>query len=96
LYEEVHSEKIVILFIEKTWSLWWILAIILAVRWFHLLSAGAKMEGLDALASEEGRGSLHPFLAGSSQNASHFFISGGTCGCSANGPLPGNTASRMS
>lgn len=41
-----------ILFIEKTWFLWWMVAIIVVLRWFHL-SAGAKMEGTDAAASEE-------------------------------------------
>jgi hypothetical protein len=41
----------VILFVEKTWFLWWMLGIFLALRWFHLLSAAAKtMEGPDALA----------------------------------------------
>jgi membrane-anchored glycerophosphoryl diester phosphodiesterase (GDPDase) len=42
----------VILFIEKTWFLWWMLAIILALRWFHL-STRAKMEAPDAVTSEE-------------------------------------------
>jgi hypothetical protein len=41
-----------ILFIE-TWFLWWMLAIVVVLRWFHLLSAGTQMEGLDALAPEE-------------------------------------------
>jgi len=42
-----------ILFIEKTWFLWWMLAIVVAARWFHLLSAGARMEGPGARAAEE-------------------------------------------
>jgi hypothetical protein len=42
----------VILFIEKTWFLWWMLAIFVAVRWFHLLSS-SRTEGLDARALEE-------------------------------------------
>jgi hypothetical protein len=46
------EENAVILFIEKTWFLWWMLAIILALRWFHL-STRTKMEGPDALACEE-------------------------------------------
>jgi len=43
----------VILFIEKTWFLWWMLAIFVAVRWFHQLSAGGRIEDPDGLASEE-------------------------------------------
>jgi len=43
----------VILFIEKTWFLWWMLAIIIVLRWFHVASANPKVEGLDALAPEE-------------------------------------------
>ena len=42
-----------ILFIEKTWFLWWMLAIIIAVRGFHVLSVRAKSGGPDALGSEE-------------------------------------------
>lgn len=42
-----------ILFIEKTWFLWWMLAIIIVLRWFHVVSANPKVEGLDALAPEE-------------------------------------------
>lgn len=41
-----------ILLIEKTWFLWWIVATLLALRWFHL-SARTKMEAPDAVASEE-------------------------------------------
>jgi hypothetical protein len=44
----------VILFIEKTWLLWWMLAMVVAVRWFHLLSVGRpKMQDPNALAPEE-------------------------------------------
>ena len=41
-----------IFFIEKTWFLWWMLAVVLTLRWFHL-STRAKLEGPDALANEE-------------------------------------------
>jgi hypothetical protein len=41
----------VILFIAKTWFLWWMLAIVVAVRWFHLLSA-KRMESADQSVSE--------------------------------------------
>ena len=26
---------------EKTWVLWWMLAVVVIVRWFHVLSAAA-------------------------------------------------------
>jgi hypothetical protein len=53
-HEPLPQENTVILFIEKTWFLWWMLAIFLALRWFHVLSAAAKkMEGPYALALEE-------------------------------------------
>jgi len=50
----------VILFLERTWFLWWIVAIILILRWFHLFScnAGATRDtpaanqGHNALASD--------------------------------------------
>lgn len=42
-----------ILFIEKTWFLWWMLAIIIAVRWFQLLSVSVKLEGPDTPAWEK-------------------------------------------
>ena len=31
-----------IAFIAKTWFLWWMLAIVLALRWMHLVAAAAK------------------------------------------------------
>jgi hypothetical protein len=43
----------VILFIEKTWFLWWMLAIVVALRWFHLVSSNVKLQGLEALPLEE-------------------------------------------
>lgn len=42
-----------ILFIEKTWFLWWMLTIIVAVRCFHLLSVRARVEGPDGLGPQE-------------------------------------------
>jgi hypothetical protein len=38
----------VILFIEKTWFLWWMLSNVIAVRWFHILSVRAKLESPEA------------------------------------------------
>jgi hypothetical protein len=54
----VAQEKTVILsiftFIAKTWFLWWMLAILIALRWFHLVaSARSTVEGLDAIPPEE-------------------------------------------
>jgi hypothetical protein len=43
----------VIHFIAKTWFLWWMLAIVVVVRWFHTVSVGARLERPGALPSEE-------------------------------------------
>jgi hypothetical protein len=32
----------VIAFIEQTWFLWWILATLIILRWFHLFSSNAE------------------------------------------------------
>jgi hypothetical protein len=32
------------LFIEKTWPLWWMLAVIIILRWFHVTSADIDAE----------------------------------------------------
>jgi len=34
-------------FIESTWLLWWIFALVMIFRWFHVLSAGSESEDLD-------------------------------------------------
>jgi hypothetical protein len=44
----------VIPFIEKTWFLWWVLANLLVLRWFHLFSS-ASQESLDASNEEPQR-----------------------------------------
>ena len=31
-------------FMEKTWFLWWLLATVVILRWFHLLSSRATLE----------------------------------------------------
>jgi hypothetical protein len=41
--------KSMILLIAKTWFLWWMLAIVVIVRWFHVLSAGATVEARETL-----------------------------------------------
>ena len=42
-----------ILFLENSWYLWWVLAMVLAVRWFHALSSRNQLEAIDVRASEE-------------------------------------------
>jgi hypothetical protein len=43
-----------ILFIARTWFLWWMFGMVLVVRWFHLLSVDAKRMGSpDPLALEK-------------------------------------------
>ena len=39
-------------FIEKTWFLWWIVATLIILRWFHLFLSRAE-SGVDAAASDE-------------------------------------------
>lgn len=41
------KEKTVILFMEKTWLFWWMLAAFLVLRWFHVLCVRAKVEHSD-------------------------------------------------
>lgn len=41
---------ILLIFIEKTWILWWLLALVAAIRWFHLISAGPRVETSGTLA----------------------------------------------
>ena len=44
----------ILVFIAKTWYLWWMLAILIVLRWFHIVvSARPNVEGLDAMAPEE-------------------------------------------
>jgi hypothetical protein len=38
----------VILFLQKTWFLWWILATVFILRWFHLFSSDAHERVLEA------------------------------------------------
>jgi hypothetical protein len=43
----------VILFIQKTWFLWWILASVVILRWFHLFSSSTHETALEAVDSGE-------------------------------------------
>jgi hypothetical protein len=40
-------------FFEQTWLLWWVIAVIAILRWFHLLSKGTELDGEESLAKEE-------------------------------------------
>lgn len=31
-------------FFEKTWLVWWIIATLIVLRWFHIISSGAGFE----------------------------------------------------
>jgi hypothetical protein len=49
----VPEAKTVILFVEKTWFLWWMLGIVFVVRWFHLVAVTARMARPGALALDK-------------------------------------------
>jgi hypothetical protein len=53
----------VILFLQKTWFMWWILATLVILRWFHLFSSCADDEGAfeaaDSVKEEVSTGSKH-------------------------------------
>ena len=40
-------------FLEKTWFLWWMVAILLILRWFHLFASGTEQTHDAPCASEE-------------------------------------------
>jgi hypothetical protein len=40
-------------FIAKIWWMWWMLATIVAVRWFHLLMEANQTESSETLATED-------------------------------------------
>jgi len=45
----------VIPFIQKTWFLWWILATLFILRWFHLFSSDPDEGSLEVPESGEGK-----------------------------------------
>jgi hypothetical protein len=47
------EEKPVIPFIEKTWFVWWTVAVVVILRWVHVMSSGEEASDLDPLVSEE-------------------------------------------
>jgi hypothetical protein len=48
----------VIVFLQKTWYLWWILATLIILRWFHLFTSDKEdEEALEAARSAEEKAS---------------------------------------
>jgi hypothetical protein len=43
-----------IAFLEKTWLLWWMFAVVVIVRWFHVLSADPGWDALDSPHDDQG------------------------------------------
>jgi hypothetical protein len=43
-----------ILFLQRTWFLWWILATLVVLRWFHLFSSHIHEKILEATESAKG------------------------------------------
>lgn len=52
------QEQVVIPFIEKTWFMWWILATLAILRWFHLFSSRTDDSAIEVPASSEARGCI--------------------------------------
>ncbi len=48
-----------ILFIQRTWFMWWILATVVILRWFHLFSHGTDESGLELPELGEGETPRH-------------------------------------
>jgi hypothetical protein len=42
-----------VLFVEKTWMLWWIFAVVVILYWFHKFSADTEPETLEVPSSRE-------------------------------------------
>jgi hypothetical protein len=62
-----------ILFIGKTWFLWWILLSVFLLRWFHQVSSKAAAMGFEVPESSDEK---TPAASGpiSSGSASHLFV----------------------
>jgi hypothetical protein len=54
-----------LLFIEKTWYLWWMFAVIVIVRWFHVScgDVNSEDEGLPIAKGKDGRPDVRSQLA---------------------------------
>ncbi len=48
-----------ILFIQRTWFMWWILATVLILRWFHLFASHTDESGLELPDLGEGETPRH-------------------------------------
>jgi hypothetical protein len=67
------EETIVITFMEKTWFMWWMFAIVVIVRWFHALPWDTESEALQSPVSKEEQVSLDPGEF-ASHSASSLFV----------------------
>jgi hypothetical protein len=47
-----------ILFLEKTWPLWWMFAIVVILRWFHVLSANSGSHTDDPVKCDQGESNV--------------------------------------
>lgn len=43
-------------FLYKTWFLWWGLAIMLVLRWHHIMVVGSHLKGADPVADQRIKG----------------------------------------
>ena len=48
------EERVVISFIEKTWFMWWILMVLVVLRWFQLFSVDVDETAFEVPISSEG------------------------------------------
>jgi hypothetical protein len=42
-------------FLAKTWFVWWMLAVVFILRWFHVLSAHPESDVLDSPGDDQGK-----------------------------------------
>ena len=50
-------------FFEKTWVLWWMLAVVVILRWFHVLSAAAPRGPSESPEHDSDEHTIHGQLA---------------------------------
>jgi len=53
LFRRFVEEKVVIPFIERTWFLWWVVALIVILRWFYLFSSRADDRAIEIYRATE-------------------------------------------
>lgn len=44
--------------LDKTWLLWWMFAVVVILRWFHVLSANSGSDASDSANYEEGESNV--------------------------------------